>query len=1369
MDARSRSRLAILLTIASLIFVVWLDYRLLIRNPNELKRQTERLLQRTLGKFNPEFSEIEVDLPNFARLKGFVLHKPSKPEEVLLRATDVEARFGWFGIESIVIRDALVVTEFSSDIDFEGKKPKAPRNPLWDIDVSGVPAQLKIVFENARFRLYDVHMKKTHHMRLERLEAQVSDGLAIAAKGAARLLLEVNDDQAEFDKAQVDSSLPSNSRLLPIVEGINFELNRLRDGEFRALITVEKFHCRQALGPALPKWPKEKVWDELGPGGVISGKVNVSVKGEKVDYVVKMEARNTSCCLKGFPYPITNITGQFSIANEIVSWENTRGHTSGKGRILGRGSVFIGGEKEKVTIYSFTRFWNVPIDKSIDKAVAAADKGAQDAFAMFKPRGTVTGVITVAKDPDGGPPQVSATIDELGGTMNAQFSGMPIPAKNFRGRFKLLEGGGVRIDNAEFDIDGGGKAICQARMFKNDLIFLDIRAKNVPVSKELLGHLPPAVSAYVSPLGPLGGRVDAKVIIRKSHPKEKAIPEVDLTLREVGINAKDFPIPTKISGKAKIRLSYPAGTQDGAKIKPTIQLNVDVNGESQDKGLIAGLQSEGKIIIEPEQSNGTPAKIELKLTASAKSITLSPALIAKLPSSVKSALDIFAPRGSLTDVSVDLRDLDDISVSAKGSDLKVQYDKFPVEVEPKVIDVALKRRTITIREVFGRVPSGGQFQLSGTLILPPIEMSDRPSDWRDPVVDLTIKGEQIKIVPELITALPKELATTANKLNPTGTLGTTINVQMAPGLNPKGEPLITGVVQLEGVRAEVMSLIPEKDRFSKKAVDKLFGRLILGEDELAIESLRGELFGSVVKATGRISRTPAQNTGDPDFAFVVQLPGFKLFPKLITDMPFQVRPLFEEYQPSGVVDIEISLLASKQKDGSLKVSNSIEIEPQNMSAKPKLVDGRLVSDIRGLISISPIGLTVIDIDGKYEGTPFRLRRSLKDEEQSLGGQRYTTHIESFDFKKRAVAGLPKELRALVDQLKPSGQLDATFMIQLGKEETDPAHYLAELFLKDLSVDMGVTLTGVNGTTQLSGTLGPKGRLGGAIQFKEAQWLKQPFNEIRGQLDYDGREFWLRNLSGQIHGGRFSGYAQYNKAKEEYRGRIDLRDLSFAKVVEGLSKLGEEKDDTEKAELRKAPITGRVDGWVDFNGDAKQPNGFGEISLRNSNVLPVPLLLRINELLTLKGKRVSAFDRINVRYHFEGDGGIESIVIDRALLQSEKLELECVGRIWIAGPKRGDCDLLILPLDPTDNIKGVNLVTRLLKYQITSIRATGKISDPTVSWIPLRGFFDVLEKFGKQSAEFLKNQTGDDSLDKLPPRGDKAREKKDKEPKGKKPN
>ncbi|MDF1663053.1 MAG: hypothetical protein P1V97_14860 [Planctomycetota bacterium] len=1362
MDARSRSRLAILLTVASLIFVVWLDFRLLIRNPEELKRQTERLLQKTLGKFNPQFSEIEVDLPNFARLKGFVLHKATKPEEVLLRATDVEARFGWFGIESIVIRDALVVTEFSSDIDFEGKRPKAPRNPLWDIDVSEVPAQLKIVFENARFNLYDVHMKKHHHMRLERLEAQVSDGLAIVANGSAQLLLEVNESQPEYAKAQSDESLASGSRLLPVVEGISFELNRLRDGEFRALINVDKFHCRQALGGALPKWPKEKVWDELGPGGVIAAKVTVAVKGEKVDYVVKMEARNTSCCLKGFPYPITNITGQFSIANEIVSWENARGSTSGQGRILGRGSVFIGGEKEKVTIYSFTRFWNVPIDKNIDKAVAAADKGAQDAFAMFKPRGKVTGVITVAKDPDGGPPQVSATIDELGGTMNAQFSGMPIPAKNFRGRFKLLEGGGVRIDNARFDIAGGGKAICQARMFKNDLIFLDIRATNVPVSSELLGHLPPAVSAYVSPLGPLGGRIDAKVLIRKNHPKEKVIPEVDLTLRSVGINPKDFPIPVKVSGNAKIRLSYPPGTQDGAKVKPTINLAINVSGESQDKGLIAGLKSRGKIIIDPAPTTGAAAKIGLDLTVNADSITVSPALISKLPTSVKPSLDLFSPKGTLTDVSVSLKGFDDISVKAKGQDFKVKYEKFPVEVEPKVIDVTLRQRTITIHEVFGRVPSGGEYQLKGALILPPEGMSDRPSDWRDPIVDLTIKGEQIKIVPQLIAALPEELAATANKLRATGYLGTTIHVQMAPGLNPRGEPLITGVVQLEGVRAEVMRLIPEKDRFSDKAVDKLFGRLILSEDEVSIESLRGQLFGSTVKATGRIARVPQQNSGDPDFSFVVQLPGFKLFPKLITDMPFQVRPLFKEYQPSGIVDIEINLLASKQKDGDLKVENSIEIEPQNMSARPKLVEGRLVSGIRGLISISPIGLTVIDIDGKYEGTPFRLRRSLKDEDQSLGGQRYTANIENFDFKKRAVAGLPEDLRALVGQLNPSGQLDSTFMIQLGKEKKDPAHYLAELFLKDLTVDMGVKLTGVKGTTQLSGILGPKGRLGGAIQFNEARWLKQPFKEIRGQLEYNGEEFWLRNLSGQIHGGRFSGYAQYNKKKEEYRGRIDLRDLSFAKIVEGLSKIDQKEEKDEKAELRKTPITGRVDGWVDFNGNADQPNGFGEISLRNSNVLPVPLLLRINELLTLEGKKVSSFDRINVRYHFEGKGGFESIVIDRALLQSKKLELECVGRIWIDGPNRGDCDLLILPLDPTDNIQGVNLVTRLLKYQITSIRATGKVSDPTVSWIPLRGFFDVLEKFGQQSAEFLKNQTGEDKDETRKATRAKEEEKKDKE-------
>src|SRR5690606_8438655 len=144
-----------------------------------------------------------------------------------------------------------------------------------------------------------------------------------------------------------------------------------------------------------------------------------------------------------------------------------------------------------------------------------------------------------------------------------------------------------------------------------------------------------------------------------------------------------------------------------------------------------------------------------------------------------------------------------------------------------------------------------------------------------------------------------------------------------------------------------------------------------------------------------------------------------------------------------------------------------------------------------------------------------------------------------------------------------------------------------------------------------------------------------------------------------HGGRFSGFAIYNNDDGRYRGRIDLHDLSFARLVKGLAQLSK----SAKNDLPKTPITGRVKGFVTIAGSAREPYGFGELSLSNSNIIPVPLIFRLNELLGASGQKITSFNQINLRFHMEGSSqGFDKIVIERGLLRSPTLEIECVGEI-----------------------------------------------------------------------------------------------------------
>jgi len=1325
MHGRRRSLLASAIVLGALALIGWIDYSLLIRDPNELRQQTKRVLDRILSQYQPSFDSIEIDLPRTATLRGLALHQPGK-QESFFSAAEVELRFRWFWPTHITVRRAVVRTSLDSD-DFNKQDSPSPQLSF-ELDPALIRSRTLFSFRDSDLIVEDRATGARHLLRIERLDAQVREQLEIKVEGQAGYGLIVAVGEEGFREAKEDSSLAPGRRRLPVVSGLSFEIERRKNGDIFGRAKAARIEVVEAVGQAIPTWPREKIWDQIGPGGLIRGEATFAITEGSPNFHVVFDAINAHGKLKDFPYPLTGIKGRFTITpGVLVSWDDVHGQSRGGGEVRTRGTVYTGNKSEAITIHSFSEFSNVPVDDEMYEAIRLANDGAYRAVKTFEPRGVMNGRVTIVSDNTKAPPSISVELDKLDGELNAVYAGFPIPAENFRGKFRLMEGGVAIFDDLRFEV-AGAPAKISGRVLSGDMVYLDIQAKGVPFKSRLLALMPQGVQDYVRPLGPRRGSLDAQVIVRRAQPGTKAKLDVELNIHDMDLVPEPVPHPIRINGKSHIALRYPPGTGEDEEVDPdvTINLAVEINSQSLVAAVVSGsLNLRGSPAKSPDESS-----FDSDLRVSIRRARLDDEFLRKLPREAQEVIAMFDPKGELLELEARVQGLDKLTVSAKAENLSARYEGFQYRVQPERFALEMDGGRIRIKEAAGRTPGGGQFRVSGALLLPPKASGDSAPGNRTPTLSLQIEGKELLIDEQLIQALPASIRDSLTKLDPRGRGSGKLKLVMAPGLG--GDPIITGPIQVRRLDLAPLALLPKDEQFSSRRLRNLTGELELRESELIIKQARGRFLDSTLSCSGRIDLRPK---GRPDIAFAVRLDDLLIGPSLKDNVPAIARQALSDYRPAGRADVELGIVGSLGKEGR-QFDIQTRIIPKSLRIAPQII-GLPIQNLRGTVDIRAGALNLLDVEGDIDGSPLLIRRSLDEERQGPAGQlQLLTQLKDFRFQPRVVSRLPTALRSLIDALSPKGAMDFTGVFAI-PDSPGKTRWLGELRAKKLNITAGLTLEEIDGVVGFDGVISKQGgvRFDGGVELQSLSWLMQPLRRLRGRMSFDGSQLSLRNISGEIYGGRLSGYTQYDQRDGSSRGRFDLNDLSFASLAEGLGRIGEEGKKSPSKPLPAQPLTGRAGAWLQFAIEPSENRrvGFGEIRIRDSNLITVPLVIRLTQLLRLRGTKTTGFNRILMRYHFEGKGGFESMVIDEGLLSSPTLELEVGGRVWFAGPKRGKLDLFFLPRDPTDRIGRVKLLTRLLKYQITSLRAEGPIGNPRVTWIPLRSVFDVLEGLGRRTA------------------------------------
>jgi hypothetical protein len=390
-------------------------------------------------------------------------------------------------------------------------------------------------------------------------------------------------------------------------------------------------------------------------------------------------------------------------------------------------------------------------------------------------------------------PIVSIDLDFKDGS--GRLAAFPYPLENLHGKVAIRDGY-LTVDNADFHHKNTTLNISGKVTWPTDLPpgrpviakpYLKLVGRNVPVDGELLKVLPPEASAWLRNAGTTGMLdVDGQVLPREivTNPADCVDYDMAVTLREGAAHPlnTDFAV-TGVTGNLRVH-------PDHLEI-------LALHGKRGD----ADLNGTGTI----DWSGISP---EVKLDASAKHLTLEPAVCQLLPRGGKQAWTTLDPHGVMdadlffhgifpcgggdkvaslemsagTMTAVPLPAVQDFRVALKPTDVTVTPQPLPYRLDHCTGTITITPQTITIADVHGK-------HGDATIAVAGKGMTANPADW-----DLTLQASNLPADADLRKALPLPMRQVLEQLKYKGDFSIDLSSFRYRGDKPDPDIDLTGVM-----------------------------------------------------------------------------------------------------------------------------------------------------------------------------------------------------------------------------------------------------------------------------------------------------------------------------------------------------------------------------------------------------------------------------------------------------------------------------------------------------------------------------------------------------------------------------------------------
>ena len=871
----------------------------------------------------------------------------------------------------------------------------------------------------------------------------------------------------------------------------------------------------------------------------------------------------------------------------------------------------------------------------------------------------------------------------------------------------------IKSLKAEGSMQSGVSIVGTVDASKDDLVVdLDLRVSDAPLDDALENSLPKQLASVMRHLldaevfeevklrnddayqsFELGGTINLDLQLRHDGANQNGVEIVgDVDFDEVGIIHASFPFPvTLLDGEVRVN-------EEGIWIDKVNQ--IQFVGPGKGVGTLLGE-------IQFEDDGGAIPNIQLSLHNEKITPELIESIAYSAGDSYETALNL------LSGLGLDAR----LSVSGdfSGDGIGGLETRFEVEIE--------EGNAIPNEQLAHAISATGAFwpenfalsELQASLVIDngQVEMEHATAQCGEGNIEasLTLKQDDLELVLNgyklplsnhfvnvLHSNASEKLSSAWNWLNPSGSVDVDMRVShvndspnlhlvVVPNVFEVNSPVATS--QLNRKRG---SIVVEN---SNVFLNDLEFDFLSDNGEIGSLEMMGEVFGSSDDFKFRLNATLDKNDlSSPLTRALTGIVGGEV-----------AADYFDSIQPEGVASAELSADGSQEE-----LAYRCAIQPEFLSATfhdhraDASFDESTKSDV---IVFDNDGIHFNHLAGALGDGSFSLHGSININEDINGDVGLTWDGPSNDNNLFAV--LPKVIGETLGAIELSGgssKLPDGRLVMKGESwDALTISFIGDVFLSEVSVDVGIPLKDISGHTQIYGEYdGSLSELNIKLDVDELLALGRPLNNVEGEFIFDNQANNI--ILDQLRG--VSGHGAVTV--EGWLSTNDSKAYEVTVLVDGVN-IGSKKSDDELATLQ-----GALSGWITIAGERNTADnrvGAGYLQITNGQLEVDPLSSAAVSLLNLALPGASTIEGADIELHINGS----TMSLDDIRLTSNE---DHVSDLEFTGDGQMDIDSLELyaRLHPRVGIPILRELTGAINDQLYAIDVTGELLNPKVSVVPL---------------------------------------------------
>ena len=270
-------------------------------------------------------------------------------------------------------------------------------------------------------------------------------------------------------------------------------------------------------------------------------------------------------------------------------------------------------------------------------------------------------------------------------------------------------------------------------------------------------------------------------------------------------------------------------------------------------------------------------------------------------------------------------------------------------------------------------------------------------------------------------------------------------------------------------------------------------------------------------------------------------------------------------------------------------------------------------------------------------------------------------------------------------------------------------FKGDIQLRGVSLNAGIPLSDIDGTTIVDGIYDEEKltSLQLQLQLDKMTAVGREISDIQGGLILN--PLTDKMTFDDVRGNSSSGVVTLS-------GWVGVDALKEFEVTALLAGVLLEDDDTSNDEAENATFEGELTGWVSIGGvrgESSSRRGVGELQVSRGLFAKIPLSMRALQLLQLTLPTTDAISTVSINLFITG----ENVVLEQIKLTGDDISVE---GLVISGSGKLEVPSfeLDVELHPRAGWPILRDITGALGDQLFSIKVTGQLLNPTITYVPL---------------------------------------------------